>query len=162
MKHFPRSLCQLARCAPYNGGAKALFRKESMSFLRSVAKKLQLNKGDYSIRFNPGGIAVSGDATLHHNNFYLTISGSGSYWRTCKGQKDYTGGQNIWVAGFGREISAEQLIGEIATHLQKIQRKIAQIEAELKEIAAENPDLNPEVETIDEALENELSELTGR
>lgn len=121
MKHFPRSLCQLARCAPYSGGAKALFRKESMSFLRSLAKRLQLQKGDYSIRFNPGGIAVSGDATLHHNSFYLTISEAGSYWRTCKGQKDYTGGENRWVVGFGREISTEQLVDEIEGALQEKQ-----------------------------------------
>lgn len=113
----PASLVRLGRLAPYNEGMKAAFKKESMSFLRSLAKCLQLQKGDYSIRFNPGGIAVSGDATLHHNNFYLTISESGSYWRTCKGQKDYTGGQNIWVAGFGREVSPDCLLNEIAHHL---------------------------------------------
>lgn len=106
----PASLVRLGRLAPYNEGMKAAFKKESMSFLRSLAKKLQLNKGDYSIRFNPGGIAVSGDATLHHNNFYLTISGTGSYWRTCNGQKDYTGGQNRWAVGFGCEYGTEALI----------------------------------------------------
>ena len=63
-----------------------------------------LQKGEHEIRWNPGGIAVSGDHTLHTNWFYLALHdncGFGKfYFRTCKGMKDYTGGpnQNVpWV-----------------------------------------------------------------
>lgn len=107
------SIIQLAKSAGYSESAKAKFRKQSLSFLRALAKELRLVNGDYSIRFNPGGIAVSGEATLHHNNFYLQIDELGAYWRTCKGQKDYTGGHNRWIVGFGCNVSAEMLIAEI-------------------------------------------------
>jgi hypothetical protein len=88
------SLVSLARASSYNEETKQIWKKRSMSFLRRIAKELNLTKGDYSIRFNPGGIAVSGDATLHHNSFYLHINDFGGFWRTCEGQKDYTGGSN--------------------------------------------------------------------
>jgi hypothetical protein len=110
--NFPR-LVSLARSAGYNEENKAAFRKQSMASLRVIAKELQLLKGEFSISFNPGGIAVSGDATLHHNSFYLNIGDSGVFWRTCKGQKDYTGGRNRWVVGFGTNTPIDSLIREI-------------------------------------------------
>ena len=174
------------------------WKKKSMSFLRRIAKELNLNKGDYSIRFNPGGIAVSGDAILHHNSFYLHINDFGGYWRTCKGQKDYSGGANrnfntgnTWGANLTESELIAQIRGEVFptgfTHgtqggagdrpweagksfdslpdaypRKKIQSQINQIKSELREIAANNPDLDPETETLDEALENELEELESK
>jgi hypothetical protein len=106
-------LVQLASVAGYHEENKASFKKQSMAALRAIAKELRLDSNDYSIRYNAGGIAVSGEAILHHNLFYLQISDGGIYWRTCKGQKDYTGGSNCWAVGFGRQISASQLVTEI-------------------------------------------------
>lgn len=110
------SLITLARSAQYNEENKLAWKKSALSFLRSIAKELNLAKGDYSIRFNPGGIAVSGDATLHHNRFYLHINDFGGYWRTCEGQRDYTGGSNhnfntggIWA----KNLTKNELIQEL-------------------------------------------------
>ena len=49
---------------------------------------------------NLGGIAVSGEVTLHHDRLYVQICqpatrcDSGILIRTCRGRKDYTGGRN--------------------------------------------------------------------
>ena len=91
-----KSICDLGRNASYNEEIKARFRSEAMKYLRRLAKELSLPKGSYSIRYNAGGIAVSGEATLHHNEFYLQISHD-CFWRTCNGQKDYSGYRNRWV-----------------------------------------------------------------
>jgi hypothetical protein len=57
-----------------------------------------LKKGEFDIRWNPGGIAVSGDHTLHTDKIYVAFHDNLQtgcfYWRTCKGRKDYTGGPN--------------------------------------------------------------------
>lgn len=110
------SLISLAKSAQYNEQAKLAWKKSALSFLRSIAKELQLAKGDYSIRFNAGGIAVSGDAILHHNRFYLHINDFGGYWRTCEGQRDYTGGPNHnFNTGtiYGPNLTKAQLVAEI-------------------------------------------------
>lgn len=105
-----RIAVEKARCSPYNEEAKADYKRFSLNLLKSIAKDLRLAKCDFSIRFNPGGIAVSGDATLHHNLFYLTISECGIMFRSCKGQKDYTGGQNNWAIFAGHpEMDQKQL-----------------------------------------------------
>ena len=85
----PHQLVAMARGASYNYEAKQAFKKAAMRWARTIAKALQLPKGTFEVRFNPGGIAVSGDLTLHHEKFYLSLSDFGAYWRTCKGLKDY-------------------------------------------------------------------------
>lgn len=83
--------------ASYNETSKDCFKRESMALLRKVAKLLGLEKGTYDIRYNPAGIACSGDATLHAENFYVSFNLDVLDWvlvRTCQGRKDYTGGPN--------------------------------------------------------------------
>lgn len=83
--------------ASYHAPNKAKFKRESLALLRKVAKILALEKGTYNIRYNPAGIACSGDATLHAVNFYVTFNLDVCDWilvRTCKGHDDYTGGPN--------------------------------------------------------------------
>jgi hypothetical protein len=91
------TLYALANNARYNYDGKEKFRKAAMSFLRALAKRLNLSKNSFSIRFNAGGIACEGDPILHHDNFYVDLApgsmGRG-LWRACKGQKDYCGEQN--------------------------------------------------------------------
>lgn len=116
MKSSIARLISLARSSSYNDEVKRQWRSQSLAFLRRVAKGLNLNKADYSIRFNPGGIAVSGEATLHHNQFYLQLSDFGGYWRTCKGQKDYAGGANHNFNSSGawsRQLTESELIEQI-------------------------------------------------
>jgi hypothetical protein len=90
------NLKTLASHAPYNYHAKKEWRKKSMSFLRKIAKEMGMTKADHSIRFCEGGVAVPGEAVLHHDKVYVQLSESGAMVRSCKSQKDYVGGQNLW------------------------------------------------------------------
>ena len=71
--------------------------------MRALAAVLALPKGSFDIRSNAGGIAVSGEVTLHAENIYVQISqsclggGMGVLIRTCAGRRDYTGGRNHWL-----------------------------------------------------------------
>ena len=103
----------LARSSAYNDEVKQSFKSNAMAWIRKLAKDLALNKEHYDVRFNAGGIAVSGDAILHHDRFYLIIGESGVMWRTCKGRKDYTGGGNQWFVGFGGHGDRDKLMEEI-------------------------------------------------
>ena len=90
----------LGRCS-YNDPNKQEFKRLSMKLLREVNK---LGEFDADIRWNAGGIAVSGDAILHSERVYahLTADHSGFnaqyslYYRACKGKRDYTGERNCW------------------------------------------------------------------
>jgi len=94
--------------ASYNEEMKARFKKEAMALLRRVVAILGLKKGTYDLRYNPAGIACSGDATLHADNFYVTFNLDVSEWvlvRTCEGRKDYNGGRNrqYWFSQLKQE-----------------------------------------------------------
>ena len=83
---------------------KAAFHKEAKQFLKSLAKALALRTGSFDIRSNLGGIAVSGEITLHHERLYVQLSesalqpGVSILYRACQGRKDYSGGQNHFYA----------------------------------------------------------------
>jgi hypothetical protein len=85
----------------YNLTNKALFHSQGKRIAKDIANALNLPEGSYDIRSNPGGIAVSGEITLHGVNIYIQFSQSpftkGFMYRTCKGRKDYTGGPNKWI-----------------------------------------------------------------
>ncbi len=88
--------------ASYNETNKQAFHAESKKMLRALAKELGLKAGQYDVRSNMGGIAVSGEITLHSDTLYVQFSQSGLtgerfMWRRCNGRKDYTGGQNQWM-----------------------------------------------------------------
>ena len=85
----------------YDAAAKARFRDLAMRVQRDLAQRLGLAAGSYDLRWNEGGVAVSGEATLHGDHLYVQISQScmsggraGVLWRACKGRKDYCGGRN--------------------------------------------------------------------
>jgi hypothetical protein len=86
----------------YNVTFKALFHRQGKAICQLIADDLNLPDGSYDIRSNPGGIAVSGEITLHGENIYIQFSQSpfskGFMYRTCNGRKDYTGGPNKWMA----------------------------------------------------------------
>lgn len=77
---------------------KEEYRKLGRKILKYIAEQMGLQKGEFDIRWNPGGDACSGDHTLHTDKIYLALHdniGLGwFYWRTCCGRKDYTGGHN--------------------------------------------------------------------
>lgn len=85
----------------YDAGAKQKKASQFRSILRKVANELGLPKGSYDIRFNPGGIAVWGECTLHADSVYVQMSAGmdlGVMVRYCNGRRDYTGGINRWVS----------------------------------------------------------------
>lgn len=84
----------------YNEKDKDAFHRAGKKALKALAVKLELPAGSYDIRSNKAGIAVSGEVTLHSEKLYIEIGQSfGSnglkvLFRTCKGRRDFTGGQN--------------------------------------------------------------------
>lgn len=78
--------------------------KDSAAYLRILAEQLELPEDSYEIRQNEGGIAVSGEITLHSDSLYVQIS----QWadagdnlrlliRGCRSRADYTGFVNNTV-----------------------------------------------------------------
>lgn len=84
---------------------KTEFHKLAKAELRKLVKHLGMTRGTYDIRSNLGGDAVAGEVILHTEKVYLQIITKGFgekglrvMYRTCKGRKDYTGGQNNYVS----------------------------------------------------------------
>ena len=114
-------IVRLARNSGYNDDIKNEYRKAAMAWLRAFAKRLNLNKSTYDLRYNPGGIAVAGDATLHHEAFYMTFGESGLMFRRCNGRRDYTGGANRWICMPGNEhftILETEAVEEIRQYIE--------------------------------------------
>jgi hypothetical protein len=90
-------------CA-YDAAQKRRFNSTARARLRQLAVALRLPAGSYDLRSNQGGIAVSGEITLHHEAVYVQVSQSamggdmGILIRTCRGRRDYTGGPNNFAS----------------------------------------------------------------
>jgi hypothetical protein len=88
---------------------KAAWHRKMASYLRGLAKELGLKPGTFKVRSNEAGPAILGEVTLHADTFYIQVGGSlfdnehlpkesaQLMYRSCNGQKDYTGGQNQWM-----------------------------------------------------------------
>ncbi len=92
----------------YNALFKREFKLAAKHFLKHLFKHLgqpgSLAEREGEIRWNEGGIAVSGEATLHTEDLYVQISESfiadGKpivMYRSCKSSTDYCGNQNNFV-----------------------------------------------------------------
>lgn len=85
----------------YNAAAKRSFHATARKRLAALASELGLAPGTFDIRSNMGGIAVSGEVTLHSESVYIQASqGCGMTClmiRSCKGRRDYTGGPNRFL-----------------------------------------------------------------
>lgn len=88
------------RGVAYDPEAKRAFHREARAALARLARELGLVAGDYDLRVNPGGVAVSGEVTLHSETIYVQIScgvmgpGREILYRRCKGRRDYCGERN--------------------------------------------------------------------
>ncbi|MDO8418335.1 MAG: hypothetical protein Q7S87_19370 [Agitococcus sp.] len=78
---------------------KVLFHREGPKLLKTLAEELGITS--YDIRNNVGGMAVSGEVTLHADALYLQLfescvgnRGIRLLYRTCNGRKDCSGGKN--------------------------------------------------------------------
>ena len=82
-------------CA-YNAAQKHAFHATGHKRLRALATALELKPGSFDVRSNPGGIAVSGEVTLHGNHLYVQIcqpatgADAGILIRVCQGRWDHT------------------------------------------------------------------------
>ena len=85
----------------YDNTMKELFHNNAKRYLREIVRIMGLPKGSYEIRSNKAGIACLGEVTLHTDHLYVQFGGSlpnsQFYYRSCKSQKDYTGGINRWM-----------------------------------------------------------------
>jgi hypothetical protein len=92
------------RPASYDGAAKRAFHSRARRQLKCLADALGLAPGSYDLRSNQGGIAVSGEVTLHADRLYVqacqpaTGHDTGVLFRTCQGRKDYCGGPNNFAS----------------------------------------------------------------
>jgi hypothetical protein len=84
-----------------NQCGKESFHRLGRSILKAVSEQMDLPKGSFEIRSNKAGMACLGEVTLHADGVYIQLGGSRPsdrfYFRSCKGQKDYTGGANCWM-----------------------------------------------------------------
>jgi hypothetical protein len=83
---------------------KRLFHSRARWQLREPATALGLALRAYDMRSNQGGIAVSGEVTLHADRLYVQASqpathhDTGMLFRTCQGRKDYVGRRNHFAS----------------------------------------------------------------
>jgi hypothetical protein len=86
----------------YNEQNKRQFLRDAAAILRDLAGRMGLEKGDYDLRTNKAGVAVSGEVTLHSDGLYVqfgqSLIGPKFLFRGCRGRKDYTGLQNRWMS----------------------------------------------------------------
>ena len=83
---------------------KKAFHTKGRALLKQLAAVLGPQLGEFSIRSNLGGVAVSGEVTLHADHLYVQLSessmtpGLSMLFRSCSSQKDYCGNKNNFVS----------------------------------------------------------------
>lgn len=88
----------------YDPEAKSLFHAQARRRLLKLAAALGLDPCSFDLRSNQGGIAVSGEITLHADRLYVqasqpaTGSDAGILFRSCDGRRDYVGGVNNFAS----------------------------------------------------------------
>ncbi|MGH7086049.1 MAG: hypothetical protein ACREFN_13775 [Acetobacteraceae bacterium] len=88
----------------YDGERKRFFHTHARRQLRALADALGFSPDAYDLRSNEGGIAVSGEVTLHAERLYVqacqpaTGADSGILFRSCAGRRDYVGGVNNFAS----------------------------------------------------------------
>lgn len=123
-----KRMIETGRNASYNEANKAEYKRLALKLLRSVAKLLNCY-GPGIVRFNPGGIAVSGDAILHSDRVYIDLSFGtcadlGILVRACESRKDYHGKANHWY-------TFERLTADGAQGLALFASKVSEFHASL-------------------------------
>lgn len=107
----------------YNPKGKAAFHRTAKAALTELAKALGLREGEYDLRSNQGGIAVSGEVILHGDQLYVQVSqsvlgpGSEILYRKCRGRNDYTGFRNHFAPA---NMLDPENIPLFATQLQQV------------------------------------------
>lgn len=88
----------------YDTLRKQAFHRTGKCLLQRIANALGLDKKQYDLRSNLGGIAVSGEIILHSDTLYLQLSQGALMqgrtqilYRRCDGRKDYVGHVNHFI-----------------------------------------------------------------
>lgn len=101
MEKYITDIIGLQGKCSYNAENKARFRAAGMRFLRELRTALGV---EADVRYNAGGIAVSGDCTLHSDALYISFNADGIsstlgvMYRSCRSRRDYSGGANCWFS----------------------------------------------------------------
>lgn len=84
---------------------KDRFRRIGAKILGEIAHLMGLLPNQYEVRWNPAGIAGSGDLILHTQAIYVNFEANvclslGFMYRGCDGMRDYGGGggRNCWMS----------------------------------------------------------------
>lgn len=84
----------------YHAERKRRFHATARARLRQLVAELRLPAGRFDLRSNQGGIAVSGEITLHDEQIYVQVcqpatrADTGILIRICRDRRDYSGGAN--------------------------------------------------------------------
>jgi hypothetical protein len=111
------------KCVSYDADRKRLFHSQARRRLLELAASLGLSDAAYDLRSNQGGIAVSGEITLHGDRLYVQVSqsalgtDSGILFRSCEGRRDYTGGRNHF-ASLDRLHQPDELARLVRRHVE--------------------------------------------
>lgn len=113
----------------YDAARKRCFHANARTRLRRLALLLRLPAGSFDLRSSPGGIAISGEVTLHHEAVYIQVSQSalgdshGILIRTCRGRRDFTGGPN--------NFAPLALLDDLDALAERVRRMMTGTDAEL-------------------------------
>lgn len=88
----------------YHEENKEHFLRETRRLATRFAAELSLTSSQFDLRVNRGGIAGSGDVTLHADHLYVSLNaeidfgrGRAFMFRGCRSRQDYTGLGNRWA-----------------------------------------------------------------
>ena len=105
----------------YNAERKKLFHGEARRALTALADALGYERRDFDLRSNQGGIAVSGEVTLHSDEAYIQVScdcrGGRVLFRRCRNRRDYCGDPNHF-ATIDELTNPTQLAARICSELR--------------------------------------------
>jgi hypothetical protein len=80
---------------------KRAFHRAARAFLQALAADLPLKPAQYDLRRSPGGMAISGEVTLHADHLYVQVTKSRCcdiLYRRCDSREDCHGGSDHCVS----------------------------------------------------------------
>lgn len=104
LKRHPALIALAYKGVSYDAPSKALFHSDGRKAMARLADALGLARGTYDIRSNQGGIAVSGEITLHGEEVYVQLGlgclgpGHEVMFRRVAGRTDNCGERNHWAS----------------------------------------------------------------
>jgi len=104
LRRKPALIALAHKGVAYDEPAKKLFHSDGRKALKRLADALRLPQGQYDLRSQKGGVAISGEVTLHSDEVYVQLSlgamgpGREVMFRKVAGRKDYVGDRNHFAS----------------------------------------------------------------